>query len=215
MNKHTIRMALLGAAVTLCPLGLYAQTPDPMSSPASQTSPNMPQQQQPAATSMQDSSGGMGNAAETMREKMFLRKAAAGGMAEVQLGQLASEKAQGEDVKAFGQKMVTDHTALNEQMKPIAESKGVSAPKKLSKDDQAEYDKLNGLSGAEFDTEYLTYMVKDHHKDLKEFTEAAQHTSDPDLKEAVLKGQKMIQHHTMIVDKLAQAKGIAVPTAKQ
>ncbi|CAN5434961.1 hypothetical protein BH10ACI4_BH10ACI4_19670 [soil metagenome] len=211
MKKQTIRIALIGAAVTLCPLGLYAQTPDPMSSPASQTTPNMPQQQQPAATSMQDSSGGMGNAAETMREKMFLRKAAAGGMAEVQLGQLATEKAQADDVKAFGQKMVTDHTALIEKMKPFADAKGVSAPKKISKDDQAEYEKLSGLSGAEFDTEYVTFMVKDHHKDLKEFTEAAQHTTDPELKEAILKGQSVIAQHTLMIDKLAQSKGIPTP----
>ena len=57
---------------------------------------------------------------------------------------------------------------------------GVMLPKHMNKDDQAEYDKLNGLSGDAFDTEYLTLMVKDHHKDLREFRVEAVDTQDPD-----------------------------------
>jgi putative membrane protein len=131
-------------------------------------------------------------------------------MAEVQLGQLAAQKAESADVKAFGQKMVTDHTALNEQMRLVAEAMGVRTPKHLNKADQAEYDKLNGLFGSDFDTEYLAFMVKDHHQDLREFREEAQNASDPALKEAVAKGEKVIQQHLMMVDKLAKDKGVQV-----
>jgi putative membrane protein len=65
-------------------------------------------------------------------------------------------------VKDLAQKMVDDHTALNKDMASVADSLGVMLPKKMPKDDQAEYDKLNGLSGKDFDTEYLTYIVKAH-----------------------------------------------------
>ena len=87
-----------------------------------------------------------------MQDKMFLQKASEGGMAEVQLGQLAAQKGNSAEVKQFGQKMVEDHTRLNEQMKPIADTLGVNAPKHLNKVDQAEYDKLSSLSGDAFDT---------------------------------------------------------------
>ena len=100
-------------------------------------------------------------------DKMFLKKASMGGYAEVQLGQLAAQKGNSDEVKKFGQKMVDDHTALNDQMKPFAEAAGLQPPTKLSPKDQAEYDKLNGLSGDDFDKEYLAYMVKDHHIDLR------------------------------------------------
>ena len=65
--------------------------------------------------------------------------------------------------------MVDDHTKLNQEMAEVADSIGLKLPRKMDKDDQAEYDKLNSLSGEEFDKEYITYMVKDHHEDLREF----------------------------------------------
>jgi putative membrane protein len=212
-KMDVLRIALLGTACSLAPVSLFAQM-DPMAPPASQTQPNLPQQQLPATTSMQDSAAGSGDTGRMMKDKMFLRKAAEGGMAEVQLGQLAADKADSTDVKAFGQKMVTDHTALNLQMKPIAQAMGVNPPKKLSKDDQAELEKLGSLSGADFDTEYLAYMVKDHHKDLRDFREESETATDPALKDAVTKGAQVIREHTMMVEKLAKDKGVAVPAHK-
>ena len=153
----------------------------------------------------------MGANPQAMKDKMFIRKAAQGGMAEVKLGQLASDKASSPDVKSFGQKMVTDHTQLNDDMKPIADSMGVMLPKQVSKEDQAEYDKLNGLSGTDFDKEYVTFMVKDHHKDLREFRAESQSASDPNLKAAVEKGEKVIQEHTTMADKLAKSMNIGMP----
>lgn len=209
MNCHPIRIIVLGTATVLCPVALIAQ--DPMGPPASNTQPNMPQQTRPS-TSMQDSTGiGNSETSQIMKDKIFLRKASEGGMAEVKLGELASQKASSQDVKDFGQKMVTDHTQLNNEMAPIAQSMGVKAPTKLNKEDQAEYDKLNGLSGDDFDKEYLTFMVKDHHKDLREFRQEEASASDPTLKAAVEKGSKVIYEHMTMVDKLARDKGVAMP----
>ena len=147
-------------------------------------------------------------------DKMFLHKASEGGYAEVQLGQLAVQKGNSDDVKKFGQKMVDDHTALNEQMKPFAEAMGLKPPTKLDKKDQAEYDKLNGLSGADFDKEYIAYMVKDHHMDLREFRHEEATTTDAILKDAVSKGEAVIKEHTQMADKLAKDMGIPVPMHK-
>ena len=205
---NPIRIAVLSTAAALAPLTLVAQ--DPMIPPASGNLPNQ-QQQSPA---MRDSSGAPGMTAQMIRDKMFLRKAVAGGLAEVQLGLLAVQKAESPEVKAFGQKMVTDHSALNEDLRPIADTLGVMLPKKISKEDQAEYDKLSGLSGIDFDTEYLTFMVKDHHQDLREFREEVANTSEPLLKDAVTKGAAVIREHKMMVEQLARARGIQVPVRK-
>ena len=146
-----------------------------------------------------------------MQDKMFLRTAAEGGIAEVKLGQLAAQKASSDEVKAFGQKMVDDHTKLNNEMAQVADSMGVMLPKSMNKEDQAEYDKLNKLSGDDFDMEYLSFMVKDHHKDLHEFRmEAASH-ADQTLHDEVVKAEGIIHDHTVMVDKLARAKGIPIP----
>lgn len=145
---------------------------------------------------------------QSSKDKMFLKKAAEGGLLEVQLGQLATQKASSADVKSFGQKMVDDHTALNESMKPIAQKMGVTPPMKLNKKDQALYDMMNAKSGDEFDKAYLKDMVMDHSKDLREFTMEAKTAADPDLKAAVEHGRDVIKEHKMMVDKLAKSNGV-------
>ena len=186
MNYRPMRIFLLGTATVFCPLALLAQS-DPMAPPTSSTTPNLPGQSRPSTTSIGESTGMSSDATEVMKDKIFLRKVAAGGIAEVQLGELATQKAGAQDVKDFGQKMVTDHTALNNEMAPIADSMGITLPKKLSKEDQAEYNKLNTMSGDDFDIEYVSFMVKDHHLDLREFRTEAASTSDPTLKAAANK----------------------------
>lgn len=181
----------------------------------SPTQPNQSPMQQQNVNGANDGGGGGGMMGQAMKDKMFLRKAAEGGMAEVQLGQLAAQKGSSEQVKDFGQKMVTDHTKLNEKMQPIAEKMGVKPPSKLSKKDQKELDKLNTLSGTDFDKEYLTYMVKDHHQDLMEFRSEMQATQDPTLKTAVTEGEHVIDEHAQMVDKLAEQNGISVPKKDQ
>ncbi len=118
---------------------------------------------------MQDSSGAPSDTAQQMKDKMFVRNAVQGGLAEIELGKLAVEKGASEDIKAFGKKMEEDHGKLNEEMGQLADTIGARMPKKMSKDQQATYDKLNSLSGEEFDKEYIACMMKDHHADLKSF----------------------------------------------
>ena len=210
MTFRRVGTLIFGTALVSSPALLVAQF-DPTAVPASQTQANRPGQQMPATTSMQDSGPNAGDLGQVMQDKMFLRQAAEGGIAEVKLGQLAVQKASSDDVKTFAQKMVDDHTKLNTEIAQVADSMGVMLPKSMNKDDQAEYDKLNGLSGNDFDTEYLSFMVKDHHKDLHAFRlEAASHT-DPTLHDEVVKAESVIHEHTVIVDKLAREKGIPVP----
>ncbi len=160
----------------------------------------------------QDSSQPMKSAlTQQDKDKMFVRKASEGGLAEVQFGQLAVQKAQNPEVKAFGQKMVDDHTMLNDKMKPVAEQLGVTPASHLNKKDQAEYDKLSGLSGAAFDNEYISDMVADHRKDLRQFRQEAATAADPQLKETVAGGAKVIAQHNRMADHLAEEIGVPVP----
>jgi len=203
--------SILFVPAILSPGLLFAQF-DPVSIVASQTQSNRPQQQMPSTPSMQDSGPNSGDVGQIMQDKMFLRHAAEGGIAEVKLGQLAADKASSDDVKAFGQKMVDDRTKINNDIDQVADSMGIMLPKAMSKEDQAEYDKLAKLSGNDFDIEYLTYMVKDHHKDLRAFRIEAASPADSTLHDAVVKAEGIIHDHKVMVDKLARAKGVPVPT---
>ena len=110
---------------------------------------------------MRETLGAPGVRGQQLADKEFLHTATEDGIADVKLGQLAVEKG-GPDVKTLAQKMVDDHTAINKDMATVADALGVLLPKKMNKDDQAEYDKLNGLAGKDFDTEYIIFITKAH-----------------------------------------------------
>lgn len=107
--------------------------------------------QQPAATH-----GGRPDAGA------FIAEMAEDGMAEVQLGKLAAERASNADVKEFAQMMVQDHSKANEELKKIAGQLKVTPPTSLNQKHQALAAKLSKLQGAEFDREYMAEMVLGH-----------------------------------------------------
>ncbi len=135
----------------------------------------------------------------------FVNAAAVGGMAEVSLGQMASSKATNPDVKAFGDRMVTDHTRLNDELKQLAQSKGVTLPADVDQASKDAADKLSKASGKDFDKSYIGDMVKDHEKDVKEFEKQSKDAKDPDLKAWVTKSLPTLQDHLKMA-KEAKAK---------
>jgi putative membrane protein len=98
-------------------------------------------------------------------------------------------------VKAFAQKMVTEHKQMSASMKPFAESWGITPPAGLDDDHQKDYDKLSGLSGSDFDKEYMSIMVSDHAKALDAFTKEAKDTKDAKFRAVVLKDKTAVAAH--------------------
>jgi len=117
------------------------------------------------------------------KDKTFMKKAAKGGVMEVTMGQVAEQKAQNEDVKSFGKRMVTDHSKANDELKSIASKKGFQLP---SKEHTGKWTS---------DKAYIDMMVKDHEKDLAEFQEEANSGSDPDVKKFADDTAKVVQEH--------------------
>jgi putative membrane protein len=112
----------------------------------------------------------------------FVLDAAQGGMAEVELGKLAAERAKNDEVKKFAQRMVDDHTKAGEQLKSIADSKGIKLPTEMEAKDRALMNRLQKLNGAAFDRAYMQAMVSDHVKDVSEFKKEANAGRDPQVK---------------------------------
>jgi len=138
-------------------------------------------------------------------DRKFMEKAALGGMAEVELGNVAQQNASNAEVKQFGAKMVQDHSKAGDELKQLAQSKGVALPSALDSKDKREVDKLSKLSGAKFDHEYMEHMVKDHKKDVKEFEKASKDSRDADLKSFAAKTLSVIQGHLMMAERIEDA----------
>jgi len=118
-----------------------------------------------------------------------------GGMAEVDLGQLAASKASDADVKQFGQRMVDDHGKANDELKSWASSKSVMLPTELDSKHKADHARLEKLSGAAFDKAYMAAMVADHNEDVAAFQRAAKSAKDSELKAWVAKTLPTLQDH--------------------
>jgi putative membrane protein len=117
------------------------------------------------------------------KDKTFMHKAAKGGMMEVGMGRLAEQNGKSDDVKSFGKRMVTDHSRANDELKSIAEKKGVKLPSKEPSEKWSS------------DKAYIDMMVKDHEKDLAEFQDEARSGSDPDVKKFAEDTAKVVQEH--------------------
>lgn len=134
----------------------------------------------------------------------FAVTAANGGMAEVALGQLAQQKATDPEVKAFGAKMVTDHTKANEKMMALAKQKNITLPAAVGTDEQKIMDDLSKKTGKDFDKAYVDAMVKDHDKDVKLFEDETKNGKDADVKafaSTTLPVLKMHQSMIKAIDK--------------
>jgi putative membrane protein len=125
----------------------------------------------------------------------FAMKAAQGGIAEVEAGKLAAERASSPDVKAFGQQMVDDHGKANEQLKSVAEKQNLTLPTSMNAEQQAMYDMLKTKTGADFDKAYVSAMVKDHTEDVKEFKKEADKGKDEQIKGFASETLPIIQGH--------------------
>ncbi len=206
--KIARRWGAAAASVLLASVAIVAQVPPG----GGGQQPGMPSQQpSPSNAGNTGMAPGTAPTGQSFGDQAFVAKALEGGEAEVQLGQLAEQKSQSNDVKQFAQKMVADHTQMGDKwFKPVAKQMGVSEPKGPSKKDKKLIAKLQGLSGSEFDTEYIQAMLKDHKEDLKDFQTEAQVAQDPNLKQVAQQGTTIISQHLQLIEQIAQAHNVSV-----
>ena len=199
-------LTFTGAALLASATAFAQMQPGAGGPPGSQTpgNPNQPGTQQPGAMTP----GPNDATTQTMNDKAFVREALQGGMAEVQLGQLASQKGSSEDVKQFGQKMVEDHTKLGTSMSEVAQQVGVKPPDGLSKKDKQLLAKLQSLSGPQFDDAYIKAMLKDHKKDESAFKMEAEQAQNPAIRQAAQEGEQVIAGHLQMIEQIAQAHNV-------
>jgi putative membrane protein len=128
---------------------------------------------------------------------------------QVQLSQLAQQKASSGDVKDFSQKMIQIHTQLNQQLAPHAKQLDVNQSQKPSKQEKKEIAQLEQLSGADFDSAYLQAMAREQARSLKQFKseEAAQ---NPNIQKVSKMDEPVLTQHYQILQKIAQTHNVTL-----
>jgi putative membrane protein len=204
MNQPIIygkKALALASAVLLCgSMGLAQRAPSGASSPSTTQTPGQNPGMDPTLNGTPGQPSGS--------DRIFVRKAMQGSLAEIQLGQLTLQKSNNDQVKQFAQHMIDDHTKLNDQMKPVAQQLGVDVPNQISKKDQKLMAKLQALSGPAYDQAYIHDMVKDHKADLNDFQTEASSGSDPTVKDAAAQSSKLIAQHLQMAQQLAKDQSV-------
>jgi putative membrane protein len=160
----------------------------------------------PNATDNAITSSGMSStgheSAKPLSDKQFIMMAAQGGMTEVDLGKVATENGSSSQVKGFGARMVKDHSMADDELKSIAEKKGVTLSSSLDAKHQAMVDKMSKLSGPAFDKAYINGMVRDHEKTVAMFKEESESGQDPEVKAFAAKTLPTLEDHLTSIEQL-------------
>lgn len=179
-----LTMSMMAMAFAVAPVLAQTQT-NPPATPA----------QRPAATMNADQD--------------FAKGAAESGMAEVELAKLAQQKSTNADVKALADRLVTDHSKANDELKTIATSKGIMLPMAADAKHKATYDRLSKLSGAAFDSAFMPEIVAAHKASVERFRRESQSGKDSELKTFAGKTLPTIESHLAQAEKIHTAVGTA------
>jgi putative membrane protein len=147
------------------------------------------------ATSGNQNANASGSPGSGDMDRQFMMEAAASGMAEVEMGRLAAQRAAGNEVKQFGQRMVDDHTRANNELRQLASRKNITLPTDLDPRHRETMQRLSGLSGAEFDRAYMEEMVRAHTKDVSDFERASNQAQDPDVRSFATAALPTLRQH--------------------
>jgi putative membrane protein len=164
----------------------------------STTTQNPPVSTQPGQVTTQgDISADMG----------FVREAASGNLMEIQLGQLAQSKASNPAVKQFAQRMVADHNNLENQLTSVASTGGQSFTPTMDSRHQNQINKLQGLSGAEFDRNYMSLMIRAHQRDVNNFQTQSQSANSAQVRTLATNSLPVLQQHLSLAQQVGAQVG--------
>lgn len=158
------------------------------------------------STTASKSSDSAGKLAKSDQEMM--QKISQTNIAEIEAAKLAQEKSKDEEVRSFAKKMMDDHTAAQEELEKIAQSKGVSLPSNPDAKHQAAMKKMATLSEKEFDKQYMSQAgEKDHREARKLLDRVSKQAKDEELKQYATKTIEAVDEHGKMAKEMKMDKG--------
>ena len=140
---------------------------------------------------------------EMKADQKFLLMAAQGNIAEIQMAKLAMQKTPNNNqVQNYAQRIIEDHTTANNQVMQIVQKKGLTMPTMPPADAMAMMKKMKGMSGNKFAKMYIQDMVKDHTKDIADYSNEAKHGYDDDIKTYAVSTLPTLQSHLQLAQTL-------------
>jgi putative membrane protein len=150
----------------------------------------------------------------TSADQNFLMNAARGNLFEVRMGNLAMQKASSNEVKEFGQRIVTDHSQAEQKLDQMATAMNFTLPHEVSPEQQSEINHVEKASGKDFDREFMKMMVIDHMRDISAFERAASEATNAAVKQFAAQTLPTLKEHAKLAREVAAKVGVKLPESR-
>ena len=198
----------LAVALMAAPMiALQAQVVAPGTNPRPTTNPAPAPS--PATTPSQSGDREMSN------DLPFLREAAGANLLEIRLGQVALSKASNTTVKEFGQRMATDHTRLEQELSSMVSRNGIALNAGLSSEQNDKINRLQNLSGQQFDQAYMSMMIQAHQTDVTQFENQSRNAASPQVRDFAARSLPVLQSHLSLAQQVGGQVNVEVATTPQ
>jgi putative membrane protein len=145
----------------------------------------------------------------SFQDRQFANMAAQANKGEIEVANVAQQKASNESVKQFAKLMIDDHTKAGEELKTWASHNKVTLPSYLSSDDSTLKSNLSSLSGSDFDKKYMQAQLEDHKKVISGFEIEIQDGKNPQLKQFAEQTLPTLQDHIRVAEDVAGHLGLS------
>ncbi len=189
LSKLASWVAIAGLGVFTLPV--IAQTTPTQPNPVTPNNPTTT----PPINPTQNPRPGTNQTSLSAIDQNFITQAAEDGLLEVQLGQLATQRASSDAVRQYGQRMVQAHTQVNNQLRELATQNNVSLPQNIGDRDALIVTRFSNLSGPNFDQAYLRQMVNSHIRAVNLFERQAQQGNNPELRTFANRNLPTLREH--------------------
>jgi len=132
----------------------------------------------------------------------FMRKATLFNLAEVELGRLALANASEDSIRLFGAAMVNELTQAQSELNALALQKNVTLPQEPDSLHRAMVQRLQFLTGAEFDDMLISTIITDHQNAREIFTTEINSGEDQDVKNYAIKYLPRIEEELLDATRL-------------
>lgn len=151
------------------------------------------------------------SAALSAQDKQFLQAIHQANLFEISTGNLAQQKATSQEIKDLGGRFVTDHTKLDERVQSVARSGKLTLPDKVNTEQQATINQLQNVTGADFDTQWVTSQLTAHNQSMQLVQVELTQGSDPNAKQIAQQAAPVLQAHHQALVAVAQSLGVPIP----
>jgi putative membrane protein len=126
---------------------------------------------------------------------------------EVQLGQIAEQRAVNPSVRQFAQRMVSDHGRLQSEWTSMASSNGLSINPQSDNSDKAKLAQLTRLTGPEFDRTYMNMIIQGHQDAVSRLQNEGQYAQSAPVRARVANDLPILQQDLSLAQQVGAQVG--------